>query len=131
MAREAKTARKRPVRSSVAMGGRRDVLNVEGKDDDFVYRIVNDVPGRVAEMKERGYEMAEGEESFSSTLDEAGSAGSVKTKHVGGGVDAVLMRIPKDWYEEDQKAKQDYVNRLEKKTQSNDIKGGYGKVTIE
>ena len=129
MARAAKTTvtRKRPVRGSA---GRRDILTVEGKDSDYVYRIVNDTPGRVAEMKERGYELATGEESFSSSLDDSTSAGSVKSKHVGGGTNAVLMRIPKDWYDEDQKMKMDHVDKLEQKTKSNDIKGGYGKVEI-
>lgn len=129
MARAAKTTvtRKRPVRGSA---GRRDILTVEGKDSDFVYRIVNDTPGRVAEMKERGYELAEGEESFSSSLDDSTAAGSVKSKHVGGGMNAVLMRIPKDWYKEDQQMKQEHVDKLEQKTKTNEIKGGYGKVEI-
>lgn len=129
MARAAKTTRQRPTRTSI--NGRRDILTVEGKNDDYVYRIVNDVPGRVASMKERGYELCDGEEKFSSTLDDSDTVGSVKSKHVGDGMKAVLMRIPKDWHEEDQTAKQEYVNRMEKKTTTNDIKGGYGKVTIE
>lgn len=131
MARAAKpnVTRKRPVRGTA---GRRDVLTVEGKDDNFVYRIVNDTPGRVADMRSRGYELADGDESFSSTLDEASTVGSVKSKHVGGGVNAVLMRIPKEWYAEDQAMKQEHIDRIEQKTKSaaSDIKGGYGKVEI-
>ena len=128
MARVAKTTRKRPTRSTA---GRRDILTVEGKDNDFVYRIVNDEPGRVAAMKDRGYELAEGEENFISSWDNSQSeAGSVKSKHVGGGKNAVLMRIPKEWFEEDQKEKEEHVNRLENKTKTSEIKGGYGKVEI-
>ena len=43
------------------------------------------------------------------------------------------MRIKKDWFEEDKKAKQDYVDRLEQSTQPTDEQkrdGFYGKVTI-
>ena len=129
MAKAANTTRKRPVRSSI--NGRRDVLSVEGKDDGFEYRIVNDTPGRVAQMKERGYEIAEGGESFASTLDDASSTGSVKSRHVGDGIKAVLMRIPKEWAEETRKEKADYVDKMEQRTKTNDIKGGYGKVEIK
>jgi len=128
MARVAKTTRKRPVRSSQA---RRDILSVEGKDSGFEYRIVNDTPGRVADMKARGYEIAEGEEEFSSTLDDSTAVGSVKQKHVGAGTKAVLMRIPKEFYVEDQKMKEEHIDRLEQKTKTNTIKDGYGKVNIE
>lgn len=131
MAREAKptVTRKRPVRGTA---GRRDILTVEGKEPGYVYRIVNDTPGRVADLKSRGYELATGDETFSSTLDEATTIGSVKSKHVGGGVNAVLMRIPQEWYDEDQKMKQEHIDKIEQKTKSaaSDIKGGYGKVDI-
>jgi len=129
MARAANTTRKRPTRQSV--NGKRDILQVEGKDEDFVYRIVNDVPGRVAEMKERGYELVEDENTkFSSSLDDSTQSGSVKRKYVGKDTEAVLMRIPKEWFEEDKAAKAKHVDRLEKTTQANNIKGGYGKVEI-
>jgi len=124
-----KTVRQRPVRNSA---GRRDTLMVEGKDPNFEYRIVNDTPGRVAEMKAMGYELADGDERFNSSLDDSKSESSVKSKHVGGGVNGVLMRIPKDWYDEYQKEKAEHVDKLERKTKSmpTDIKGGYGKVEI-
>ena len=46
---------KRPTRAKVT--GKRNVLNVTGKDPDFHYRIVNDTGDRVEMFKEQGYEV--------------------------------------------------------------------------
>ena len=128
MARAATPTRKRPSRSS---SGSRDVLTVQGKDDNFIYRVVNDVPGRVAEMQSRGYELAEGDEVFLSNKDSSRSEGSVKSKHVGGGINGVLMKIPKEWYNEDQALKMEHIKKVEQSTKTSNIKGGYGSVKIE
>lgn len=128
MANRAKTTRQRPKRSSI--NGRQDILTVEGKEDGMEYRIVNDTPGRVAKLQSMGWEVAEGDEKLISALDD--SKESDKRKHVGDGTSAVLMRMPKEWYEDYQKEKQQHVDRLEKTTQKtpDGIKGGYGKVEI-
>jgi len=128
MARVAKTTRQRPKRESI--NGRQDVLTVEGKEDDMEYRIVNDTPGRVAKLKSMGWEVADGGEKLISAMDDTND--SDKRKHVGDGKNAVLMRMPKDWYEDYQKEKQQHVDRLEKSTQKtpDGIQGGYGEVKI-
>ena len=129
MATAAKTTRKRKTRTST--NGRNDVLSVEGKDKNYEYRIVNDTPGRVAQMESRDWEIAEGDEKLISTFDNSSDdSGSVKRKHVGDGTNAVLMRIPKKYFEEDKAEKAKHADRLEKSTQTNNMQNGYGKVDI-
>lgn len=126
MAKAASTTRQRPKRASVS--GRQDILAVEGRDDNKEYRIVNDVPGRVDKLQAMGWEVDENA-VLTSSMD---NSKSDKSKHVGDGTKAVVMSMPKDWYNDYQKEKQAYVDRLEKKTknQASEIEGGYGKVDI-
>ena len=124
-----KTTRTRKRKSRSSVSDRNDVLKVENKDPNFEYRIVNDKPGRVAQMESRDWELVtDGKEKLLSTFDS--SSTSDTEKHVGDGMKAVLMKIPKDWYEEDQKEKSQHIDRIEAKQKPNDIKNGYGKVEI-
>lgn len=93
----------------------RNVLTVTGKDPEYVYRIVNDAGDRIATFKEAGYELVESSsvKVGDRRLDNASAEGSKAQVSVGGGQKAFVMRIPKDWYEADQKAKQAEVDRLE------------------
>ena len=129
MATAAKTTRKRKTRSST--NGRNDVLVVENKDPKFEYRVVNDTPGRVAQMENRDWEIASGDEKLISTFDNSDDdSGSVKRKHVGGGASGILMRIRKDWFKEDQAEKARMADRMEQSTQQHDLQNGYGNVEI-
>ena len=111
---------------------RRNVLTVVGKEDGYEYRIVNDTEDRVAEFTERGYEpvSANKVQVGDKRVSKASPEGSVMTMSVGGGKKAVVMRIRKDWYDEDQKAKQDYVAETERATQQEALNGTYGKLEI-
>ena len=121
---------KRPTRAKV--NGVRNVLNVSGKDPDFFYRIVNDTGDRVASMQERGYEVVTdqtvkiGERRVANPTQE----GSVVSASVGGGVKGVLMRIKKEWYEEDKAEKAALVNQTESATRTSSSEGMYGKLEI-
>ena len=124
----AKTERTR--RTSI--NGVRNVLTVSGKDPDFEYRIVNDTGDRVSMFEERGYEVVTdskvklGDRRVANPTQE----GSVVQASVGGGTRGVLMRIRKDWYKEDQAAKQQQVAQTEA-TVKQVAKGGmYGKLEI-
>lgn len=103
----------RPRRQSV--GKPRDILTVKGKETGFEYRIVNDSGDRVKMFEEHGWEVVQdqgikvGDRRVANPLAE----GSPVKVSVGGGQQAYVMRIRKDWYEEDQQAKQDYVDRTE------------------
>jgi hypothetical protein len=86
--------------------GTRDKLNFEQREG-FVRRVVNDVDGRVAMFEDAGYEQVRAPtEGAPLEAGDASQLGSVVRKPVGGGVEGVLMEIPKEWYEEDQAAKE-------------------------
>jgi len=97
------------------------------KDPNYEYRFVADDPlrpGRIARLKDLGYEMVTDDtEVGQKVVDRATKVGSVVTRQGGQGVTLVLMRIPKEWYDEDQKAKQEKVNALEIAMKA-DVKAG-------
>lgn len=125
---KATKARRRP-----SLNGR-SVLSLRDEDRDvnFHYRVVNDVGDRVAVFKEKGYEVVDDPTVKLGDYRAATSKGegTPVTAHVGAGMKGVLMRIPKEWYQEDQRMKQDYVDELEASTRAKSA-GEYGKVEIE
>ena len=132
MAKEAKVevTRKRPERRSRA-GGPRNILTVTGKDPNYVYRWVNDTPGRVQWLKDIGCEVVTDEVQVGDvTVDSGSQVGSVVTKHVGGGLRAVLMRIPVEWYNEDQEAKQAEIDAVETSMRAEARDGYTGRLDI-
>lgn len=108
---EPKRVRRTPI------DGARDILAVRNQDPNYVYRWVADDPqrpGRVERMKERGYDLVTDElEVGHKVVDRNSKVGSVMTRTGGRGITLVLMRILKEWYDEDQKAKQDAVDAQE------------------
>lgn len=113
MTRETATRVQRPKRTPI---NGRNVLTVTGKDPNYVYRIVNDVGDRINMFKEAGYELVESDtvKVGDRRVNVASAEGSKAQVSVDKeGTKAFVMRIPKDWYEEDQKAKQEHVNELE------------------
>ena len=113
MTREAQPRVQRPKRTPI---NGRNVLTVTGKDPNYVYRIVNDVGDRIAMFKEAGYELVESDsvKVGDRRVNVASAEGSKAQVSVDKeGTKAFVMRIPKDWYEEDQRAKQATVNELE------------------
>jgi hypothetical protein len=101
----------RPKRTPV---GTRNILR--GKDIPGYYvRWVNDTGDRIEVFKEAGYTPvydADGDQSDKRAQNPK-QLGSVVRKHVGGGVYAVLMKIPLEWYQEDQALKQQRVDEAE------------------
>ena len=110
----------------------RNRLTVQGKDPNYVYRIVNDEEDRIARFQEGGYELLQDEavKVGDKRANQTSSEGSVKQLSVGGGKKAFVMRIRKDWYEEDQKAKQAQVDAIEATTKKKALDGRYGTLTI-
>lgn len=109
------TEMKRRQRSSV--DGARDILAVSEQDPNYVYRWVADDPqrpGRIARLKEFGYEVVTQDvEVGQKVVDRNSKVGSAVTRLGGGGVTLVLMRTPKEFWDEDQKAKQDKVDAVD------------------
>lgn len=109
----------------IPVGGTRDILTVKNKDPNFEYRWVRDVPGRILRFQDGGWEVVTddlqvGQRAVDSP---SGKVASALTKHGGGNLTLVLMRIPKEWYDEDQTAKQDKVDAQEDSMQE-DIRRG-------
>lgn len=107
-------------------------LTVKGKDPNFVYRIVNDIDDRVNDFLDAGWELDTSDEIRvgASKVDNSSKLGKVREIPVGGSTKAVLMKIKKEYFEEDQKAKQDYVRSTELAMRPNPNDGTYGKIDI-
>lgn len=115
--------------------GGRNVLSVQGKDDNFVYRFVNDTGDRVQMFKEAGWEpvLASDVRIGDRRVDSATPEGSIAQASISRQTHekAIVMRIPKDWYEEDQRAKQARVDELERSTKQQALStNDYGKLDI-
>ena len=100
----------RPRRTPI---GRRNRLTVENRDPAYHYRIVNDVDGRVQDLLDQDYEIVLDAKVGDKRVDDISSLGSAKQISVGGGIKAIVMRKRKDWFEEDQAAKQKEIDELE------------------
>ena len=116
---------KRRKRGSV--DGARDILTVSNQDPNYTYRWVADDPqrpGRIERLKEYGYEVVtEDMEVGGKAVDKSTKIGSAVTRLGGGGITLVLMRQQKEWWDEDQKAKQAKVDAVEA-TMREDVRSG-------
>jgi hypothetical protein len=112
--------------------GTRNVLTVKGKDPNYEYRIINDSGDRVQEFLDAGYEL-EKEDSVrvgDKRVNKASAEGTVSQISVGQGQKAVVVKIKKEWYLEDQALKQKRVDELENATKEKALNGTYGKLEI-
>ncbi|MFZ2190101.1 MAG: hypothetical protein WAV48_04935 [Candidatus Magasanikiibacteriota bacterium] len=112
--------------------GTRNVLTVAGKDANYVYRIINDSGDRVQEFMEAGYELVKDDsvKVGDKKVNKTSSEGSVSQVSVGQGQKAFVVRIKKEWYDEDQAQKQLRVDELENSTKAKALDGTYGKLEI-
>ena len=129
----ATTTEARPKR--VPVGAARDILTVQGQDPNYVYRWVLDDPkrpGRLQRFKDGGYEVVtDTHEGGMNTVDRGKKLGSAITRPDGGST-LVLMRILKEWYDEDQALKAEKIASLEESMLVDEETGDgrYGKMTI-
>lgn len=112
--------------------GVRNVLTVKGKDPNYVYRVVNDVDDRVEAFVEGGYEVVKARDVKvgDKRVDAPSEEGSVKRISVGGGNKGVVMRIRKDWHDEDQAAKEKFIAETEATMKAEALNGYYGKIEV-
>lgn len=96
------------------VSGPRDILTVTFKDPNYFYRWVKDLPGRVQRFENAGYETVVDKDAQvgQRTVDSSSRLGSAVTR-LDGANTLVLMRIPLEWYNEDQEAKQREVDAME------------------
>lgn len=110
---------------------KRNAISVTDQDPNFEYRIVNDVNDRIQLFQRGGWEIVDSGATFEAG--EASQVGSVEARSVGGGVTGYLMRIKKEWYDEDQAKKARVIQEEEDhitKTGKYDEDGAYGAVKI-
>lgn len=110
----------------------RNVLSVKGKDPNFHYRIVNDTGDRIQQFKDAGYELVDAKDVIigDKRVSQPTAEGSNAQASVGGGLKAFVMRIPKEWNDEDNAAKQARIDALENSMKENAKNGNYGNIDI-
>jgi len=102
------------VKRRVPVSGPRDVLTVHGTDPNYMYRFVNDTGNRIQRFQNGGWEIVQDDlEIGAPRVGVPASEGTPVKVSVGQGTQAYLMRIKREWYFEDQKAKQDLVSERE------------------
>lgn len=121
----------RPKRMSFSQ--QRNTLTYDNKDKDYVYRVFNDTEGRLQKAEIAGYEYVQDNEQLGDPVaDGSTPLGSVVTKPVGGGKNGVLMRIKREYYEEDQAEKQRNIDETEATLKKKaDEDGHYGSLKIK
>jgi hypothetical protein len=114
----------RPVRTPL---GARNRLTYRHQDPNYVYRWVNDQDDRLLQAQEASYEFVRGDASAAgdSRLEATGIDGRI-SKPAGNGVRTFLMRIHKDFYEADQRIKQNAVDTSELSMKPDPHKLQYG-----
>jgi hypothetical protein len=108
------------------LGNRRSLV-FDGMDEkNFVYRVVNDRPGRLEMFKEAGWEPVR-----NGRMGDENTPGTVVQKQVGNGVIGVLMRKPRDWEEHDLAPRVEKANKEESAIFGEvEREDRYGKITI-
>ena len=139
--REVQAEEKRPKRVPLHEQ-RRNVLTASHREPGYVYRFVNDVvspdgSSRVEAFKQAGYEIVENPKTKVGDVDGNVSLGSSAVANVGSGRKAILMRIKKELYDEDQKVKQTQITEVERQMRRRKVdakdsgeEGTYGEVSI-
>jgi hypothetical protein len=105
----------RPRRSSASAQTSGPLAMTGMKDDEnYVYRIVNDEGNRIELHKSYGYEVVQNEDVdfISGNAVKTGSAKSVVVDRQTG-KKGVLMRQPREFHEEDKKAKAELIKKRE------------------
>lgn len=113
---------------------KRNIMSVSGVDTDrYVTRWVNDIEDRIRIFEDGGWTKVEEDvEVGERTVDSSDSSQSFVTKYVGANVTAYLMKIPREWYNEDQAAKEKRLKEKEEALhgRNKDLEGGYGSVSV-
>jgi len=101
----------------------RNKLDVKDRDPNYHYRIVNVKEDRVEQFIEQGYEIVRATPVGDKQVDAPSSLGSASEISVGGGMKAIVMRTPKEYFIEDQATKQTQIDALEATMKSEARKG--------
>lgn len=110
----------------------RNRLSVKNQDPNFVYRIVNNVDDRIDVFKENGWEpvLAKETQVGDKRVEGTAPSGSVAEISVGQGTKAVVMKIKREWYDEDQAVKASQIDAIEQTMKEDALRGNYGKLDL-
>ena len=115
--------------------GQRPKLAVVGKNPNYVYRYVNDVPGRIKDFERGGWELCTNAEVDVGNFraEESSGEGSLACQVVdsGTGLKAYVMKIKREWFDEDQKAQEAETRAQEETLLPNYNDGEYRKLVID
>ena len=127
-------------RKRTPVSGQRDILTVMGKNPEFEYRWVSDkddAGARIFVFKEAGYEFVQMEEVSGigeNNVYTTDNVGSIVARPDGSGRYLFLMKIRKEWYDEDQVAKANQIDETElsikRKRAASADDGQYGEVKL-
>lgn len=110
----------------------RGPLNITGdKDLNFHYRFVNDQGNRVYNYQQAGYEIVtDGDLTVGdSRVSDASDLGSPRRVVGENGTTSILMRIPKNYFDEDQAKKNAIIDEQEQAMKQNATREmDYGKI---
>lgn len=122
--------KKRPKRIPV---GTRNILSFP-KRPGYVRRLVTDIDDRILQFEQAGYEVVKRKDlpTGDPRAGEPSQMGMPVTKDLGAGMKGVLMEQKQEWYDEDQKLKQDKIkaDELSMKRTTGGIEDGYGEIKI-
>lgn len=128
------TSTKRPQRATRKPLHQRGPLFVSGdKDPNFHYRFVNDVGSRIDTYKDAGWELVSDEKlrvGDSRVSDSSDLGSGIRVVNDNGQVQH-LMRIKKEWYEEDLETKRQLAEEQERALKPDASQGLTGKIEIK
>lgn len=125
-----KTRAKRTERKPLTQRGPQAIAG--DKNPEFEYRFVNDTGSRIQNFKAAGYEFVTGDDLIvgDNRVSDAADLGSAKRVISNDGTTSYLMRIKKEWYEEDQASKAAAIKEQEAAMKQEASTGMYGKLNI-
>jgi hypothetical protein len=107
--------------------GQRNRLSFGAQDPNFTYRVINDQDERLQQAVEAGYEFVVSDQPLGDKrAAEGGKIDSRVSKPVGNNTRGYLMRIPNEYYLEDQDAKMGKIDEMEKALKPDKKAGQYG-----
>ena len=130
-----KPRQRRNLKERIPLNGEaRNVLHVNHKDPNYEYRWVHDDPDRVAQFEDAWWEIDRDPRNLRSgdrKVDTSEGTSSLVQARAGQGRKYVLMKVPKELYEADQKAKHEEIDRVESEMLREAKRDRYGKIEVD
>lgn len=132
-----KPKKRRNIKDRVPLNGNsRNLLTIAHRDPDFEYRWVINDPDRVEKFKDAWWEVDDdprNQRPGDRRIDTSAGTSSLVETRAGGGKKYVLMKLPKELFEADQKRKHEEIDRVEAETlrEAKRGDGRYGDIRVD